>query len=174
LLLSDGSIISDHKKCVIQKEKEKIEKPKGGNTTVSRPNYQIDRVFRADWPALNWSEENVGDYGLTRDAEDKDLLRLRVNIDNANIDVERDRRRRLSQNEKTIQNVETKYVAHIAYHLFQQYDHEKEEYNQEISDEDNKPKTNGSLTEEQKQDELMRVSKTLVLSFKAMRELDDE
>jgi hypothetical protein len=103
--------------------------------------------------------------------EGKDLLRLIVNVDNCNMDDERNRRRKLSQIEKSIQNLENKYVAHIAYHLYQQYDYEKEEYSTEVDTSD-KPMEKKELTDEQRDEELRRVSKTLVLSFKSMKSLD--
>jgi len=173
LTMSDGTELLDNKKCKIKKKRDEEEKQKGSSTTVSRPNYEIKHVHRIDWPNLGWNEENVGKFDIIKDSDGKDKLRLIVNVDNCNIEEERSRRRRLNQTEKNIQNLENKYVAHIAYHLYQQYDYEKEDYNQEVESRDSESEKR-DFTEEQKAEELKRVSKTLVLSFKTLKSLDDE
>jgi hypothetical protein len=180
LKLANGTQLSDIKNCIIVPEKEQEEKKKGGETTVSKPNYKIKRVRKDDWEILGWNEEKVGKFGVKKDEEGKDILELMVNVDSHYIEDERNRRRNQRQNEKSVQNIENKYVAYIAYHQFLQYDAEKEEYSSEVikkeesSEGIKKEESNGNeLTDEQKEEEMKRVAKTLVLSFRTLKALDE-
>ncbi len=172
MFLSNGTVLSDRRECILVKEDPKEEQKKGDMTSVSRPNYDIKRIRRDNWGPLSWTEENVGKFEVKRDEEGKDKLILYINADNYNIDDERNRRKRLSMAEKTIQLLENKYVAYIAFHLYQQFESQKYEY----LDDEETPKHDEDgkkFTEDQQEDERRRLSKTLILSLRSMKDLED-
>ncbi|MFH1221877.1 MAG: ATP-binding protein [Candidatus Micrarchaeota archaeon] len=176
LKLADGVKLTDTRKCIITAVKEKEEEEiKGQKQEGVKPNYSLERITRDRWAELGWNEEKVGQFQVTRDVETgTDRLLLRVNVDSTYLEDERKRMQRFSRSEKYVQRVENKYVAYIAYHLFQQYYQKKEKYTPEVQG-SSEPATEatGIMTEEQKDEEMQRVAKTLILSFRSLQQVED-
>jgi hypothetical protein len=170
--LSDGTKLSDKRKCIVIKEKEGEESPeKGKESPSAKPNYHLERVYRDRWAELGgWNEMKVGQFSVTKDADGTDLLLLRVNMDSAFMDDERKRMQRFSRSEKYVQRVENKYVAYIAYHLFQQYDRDKAAYSPDVhAPTEPVEEAASSMSQEQQDEEMQRVAKTLILSFRSLQ-----
>jgi len=172
IALPGGATLSDKRKCIIIKEKQSEESPeKGKETPTAKPKYHLERIYRNRWAELGgWTEMKVGQFNVTTDAEGKDMLILRVNMDSAFMEDERKRMQRFSRSEKYVQRVENKYVAYIAYHLFQQYDRDKAEYSRGVhaATEPVEERSPG-MTPEQQDEEMQRVAKTLILSFRSLQ-----
>lgn len=176
LKLADGTVMSDARECAISKPSQNDGKEKGGAAETSRPNFKIKTVRKADWPQLGWDESSVGKFEMKKDPEtQKDLLWLFVNVDSCHLEEERERRKSLGKTQGNINNVENKYVAYVAYHLYLQYDAEKEEYNQTavVRPTAETAVSNEDTSDEWKLAELARVAKTLILSFRTLKDLDD-
>lgn len=175
LRLFDGSILSDERICKIIPEKEKNPK-KGDYAETSRPRYDVKRVKKNDWSVFDWTEEDIGEYELKKDDENKDRLYLYVNLDSKPLEDERQRRIRQSQTQNLVERIENKYVAHIAYHLFQQFDEERKEGVYEASVPSTEELMNiQEVTEpEQYEAELKRVARTLILSFRGIADQNED
>lgn len=175
LKLSEDAILSDERLCRIIPQKEPTQK-KGDYTKTSRPNYDLKRIKKENWGILNWNEENIGKHELKKDEADKDCLNLYINVDSLTLENERQRRIRMGHSQNTIDRIDTKYVAHIAYHLFQQFDADRKlgAYDYTPSTE-NKQETIMDLNNpEQIEAELKRVAKTLVLSFRGITDREED
>jgi len=136
----------------------------------------LKRVKRDDWGTFNWNEENIGKHELKADDAEKDCLFLFINVDSLTLESEHQRRIRIGQSQNTVDRIDTKYVAHIAYHLFQQFDADQKSGAYDSlsilqSKQDNIP---NSESPEQNEDELKRVAKTLILAFRGITDRGDD
>jgi hypothetical protein len=159
-------ILSDQRLCRIIPAREPNPN-KGDNIKISRPNYQLKPVRKEDWNKFNWNEENIGLHDLKNDETNRECLFLYVNIDSSTLDKEKQRRIRMAQSQNLVNRIETKYVAHIAYHLFQQFDAERKNgaYATPTTIQND---VSNPYDSEQKEDELKRVAKTLILAFRGI------
>ncbi len=177
LILSNGTILSDEKECEIIVHQQKDDDSRGGLIEASRPNFKIIPLRKRDWPTFDWNEFNIGIYELKKDQETKnDILQIYVNLDSKYLDEERKRRRGLAYSQNHLNNVENKYIAYLAYHLYLQYESEKTEYETTFNETQSSQKNDGNIftTKEQKDLELERVAKTLILSFRTLKDLDSD
>jgi len=173
LNLANGQALSDTRNCTICIPNKNEKKEKGGLTQMARPNYKMEPIRKEMWEQLSWSEATVGTFDVIKDQETgKDLLRLRINADAQYIDSERARRRALSYGEKGIKNIEMKYIAYVAYHLYQQFEADKEEYDAESPK--GTEESNGKPTPQQLEEERQRMANTLILSFKTQKDLEED
>jgi len=172
LQLSGGHALSDERDCIVVPQKEKSTK-KGGVTSKSRPNYKLQRIRKENWGIMNWNEENIGKYELKKDENEKDCLYLFVNLDSKALDVERQRRIRRNYNPNTLERIDNRYFAHVAYHLFQQFNEERKSgaYDLSSSRDYDQELPYNPFTPEQYDSELTRVANTLVLSFRGITDL---
>lgn len=175
LQLSEESALFDERVCIIVPQKEKSTK-KGGVTSKSRPNYKLQRIRKENWGSMNWNEENIGKFEFKKDENQKDCLYLIVNLDSKPLDVERQRRIRRNQSPNTLERIDNKYFAHVAYHLFQQFNHERKSgvYDLSSSPEYDRELAHKSFNPDQYESELNRVANTLVLSFRGITDLSHD
>ena len=166
MTLSDNSILQDKIEGVIIKPIER-DNHAGGMTTVSLPNYDVVPVYKEDWGNHGWDETSVGKFDITRDEDNKDKLVLYVNAENENIVYEINRRISKGQ-QSSSESFRQKYIAYIAYHLYLTYDSENK-ISEEVS-----PEETREISEEERQDEYRRVSKTLTLSFRTLGVIPEE
>ena len=167
MTLSNNSILQDKIEGVIVKPTEKNNNI-GGMTTVSRPNYKLVTVYKEDWGNHGWDETSVSKFDMTRDDDGKDQLVLYVNAENENIVYEINRRIGKGQ-QSSSESLRQKYIAYIAYHLYLTYEAENKTLEEEPSEEGSR-----EISEEERQDEYRRVSKTLTLSFRTLGLIPDE
>lgn len=170
--LADNSELFDERTCNIIEQKESSDK-KGGYIETSRPNYEIFALRKEKW-LPGWTDDNIGNFEL-RKIDEKDCLYLYINLDAKNVEEDRQRRLRQSQSANMIERIENKYVAHVAYHLFLQFDAEKATgvydltKSSVIQDEDESNNANGFF-----ESELKRVSKTILLSFRGITDKGED
>jgi hypothetical protein len=172
LTLSDGTRLSDKKTCEFVFEKEIEKTGHGGIIESSKPNFSIKGIHQSDWAVLGWDKFNVGTHELKSDSDKKDILFIYVNLDSQYLLEEIERRKNLNYSASNISNIENKYLAYLAYHLYLQYESEKAEYNQTVDSSKDVDKEENIVTKEQTELELERVAKTLILSFRSLKDLE--
>jgi hypothetical protein len=174
LSFADGTLLEDYRNCsVIEKTVSEGETPKGAYAEAALPNYDIKPIYQGDWPTLNWNEEDVGRFDIEKDDDGKDKLILYVNMDNADLKNEEDRRIREGTASSTLDLIKDKYMAYIGYHLYLQYDYHKDLFDskdQNTSEAINREKY---LNSEQKDQEMKRVGKTILFSLGKIKDTEE-
>ena len=160
--LNDGTILKDTKNAVICEE-DISSNLYGGKSSVTLPNYKLVEVFRDDWAKHQWNEKNIGKYNMNKDDDGRDILYLYVNLDNS--DIEQERNRKIAEGKKAVaDSLVQKYFAFIAYHLYLSF--QQEELLKDQPSETNDDPPIQELSDELKDQEYQRVSKTILLSLK--------
>jgi hypothetical protein len=161
LTLSNGSTLLDRKECKIVEPPPKAPTPTSTARKYRAPAYDIVQVAKEQWPAYGWDGSNVGKF-----VESQERLLLVVNLDHDELQKDLAKRNELGQNPNLVERIKRKYVLHLCYHLWLQYQNYKLSKSAGIPD-DQRKLENESLSNS----ELQRVAKTILLLMHAEREL---
>jgi hypothetical protein len=118
-------------------------------------------VTKEQWPAYGWDGSNVGKF-----MESQDRLLLIVNLDHDELHKDLTKRSELGQSLNLVERTKRKYVLHLCYHLWLQYQNRKTDRWSEPPSEHCKPDDELQINAE-----LQRVAKTILLLMHAEREL---
>jgi hypothetical protein len=162
LTLSNDSTLFDCRECVVVEPPPRAPHPTSTARKYRTPAYDIIQVAKEQWPAYGWNETNVGKY-----IESQERLLLIVNLDCDELQKDLAKRSALGQNPNLVDRIKRKYVLHLCYHLWLQYQNYKISKSSALSEEEKR-----KLEDESVQNaELQRVAKTMLLLMHAEREL---
>jgi hypothetical protein len=156
LELGNGNMLTAEAQCVIVEPMKEADR-RASMVRHDEPNYEIVPVNRSNWPDYGWDQNNVGDYrisGRTR------RLYLVVNLDHEKLLEDLENRTKRGEREAHISSIRNRYLAHVAYHIFQQFESDKS------SGPTNPPGNEGS-----RNFELQRVAKTILQALTSERDL---
>ena len=162
LTLAHGSTIFDRKECKVVEPPPKVPHPTSTARKYKTPAYDIIQVTREQWPAYGWNEMNVGRY-----MESQERLLLVVNLDHDELQKDLAKRSALGQNPNFVDRIKRKYVLHLCYHLWLQYQNYKMIKSTALPGEEKSKLENEAAVNA----ELQRVAKTILLLMHAEREL---
>lgn len=192
LRLADGRVLTDMKPCAVA---EPASQGQGaGPARQQRPNYKVIPVWREldgrtgmVWSDLHlqWNEGHVGKYDLSQDQ-----LLLYVNMDHAELVKER-HRLLTSAGQATADGIDLRYKAYIAHHLWLHFHRSRElnvvrsdaeagtagdetvevEAEDEVLGEYDQARVDKIDDEEELNEEMRRVAKTILLGMRSQRDL---
>jgi hypothetical protein len=102
-----------------------------------RPPYELKYVKEADWPTTpcwnnsGWTKDDVGCFA---DPTDTAPLTLLINQDAESLKLYRDEMLQQKLVEATIEDRQSRYTAHVAFHLYQLYGYCKELQDRNVQD----------------------------------------
>lgn len=183
LILADGTILEDSNLCIVVAPPPPNHEL--GRALERRSNYKIIDVWRQPppdrpdseiWDDLSWDETYVGKHELVSDPTDesKELLLLYVNMDNEELNKEKEHcLRRLG--EVAARRLETRYKAYIGYHLWLHFERTRLVQASQISasNDSNEEARTESVSNEEKTlyEEMRRVARTVLLTMRSERDL---
>ncbi len=156
LELGNGSVMRTEAQCVVVEPKKETDK-RASLIRRDEPNYEIVPVNRSQWSAYGWNQHNVGDYKISGKTR---RLYLLVNLDHERLLEDLENRTKRAEREGYITSIRNRYLAHVAYHIFQQFE----------SDKSARP-VNSLGGEDSRNVELQRVAKTVLQVMTAERDL---
>jgi len=162
LMLPNGSTLLDRKDCKVVEPPPKAPYPTSTSRRFRAPAYDIVQVTKEQWPAYGWDGTNVGKF-----VESQERLLLVVNLDHNELQDDFSKRSTLGQNPNLIERIKRKYVLHLCYHLWLQYQNYKKRKSSVLPDEQKRELEDESMVNA----ELQRVAKTILLIMHAEREL---
>jgi hypothetical protein len=161
LTLSSGLALVDRRECTVVEPPPKAPFPTATARKYRAPAYDIVQVTKEQWPAYGWDGSNVGKF-----MESQDRLLLIVNLDHDELHKDLTKRSELGQSLNLVERTKRKYVLHLCYHLWLQYQNRKTDRWSEPPSEHCKPDDELQINAE-----LQRVAKTILLLMHAEREL---
>lgn len=175
LTLSGGDVLQDNKTCVVEARPiiTPQERNKGALIEASKPNYKFIPVWKESWSTYTWTEEDSSKFDVDKDDDGRDRLLLIVNMDNKELEAERQRRTKDGTSPSSLTLLNSKYAAYVCYHLYQQYNSQnpsKEKQEQEDTD------VSGMkvFDDEQLNTEMKRVTKTLLYTLSRIKSVEIE
>lgn len=161
LKLPNGSTLLDRRECKIVEPPPKAPFPTSTARKYRAPAYDIIQVTKEQWPAYGWDESNVGKF-----VESQERLLLVVNLDHDELQKDLMKRSELGQSPNLVERTKRKYVLHLCYHLWLQYQNYMTSKSSLLPEAQKKPEDEAVGNAE-----LQRVAKTILLLMHAEREL---
>ncbi|MGO9643890.1 MAG: hypothetical protein ACLPY5_03975 [Candidatus Bathyarchaeia archaeon] len=157
LELQNGTVMKTEASCVVIEPKLPPDDRRKGLIRRDEPNYEIVPVNKSQWPDYKWNEHNVGDFNISGKTR---RLYLLVNLDHDSLLDDLDKRTKRGETQGHILSIRNKYLVHVGYHIFQQFENDK-----------SLGPTNQTSSGESRNMELRRVAKTVLQVMTAERDL---